>query len=270
MEKTYTEIGIQLANIRIAIRIPRMKKPKLFRNKVKPAKAAESSEGEEGSWRDELLRKYSNIVLKTKSSSSLASSTESGFVEDDAAQWIRDFHTRYNPVTVKPDETQTVLSGQPAHTSTPLNLKIRPMNRLGVTSPPCNPADDIDVSVNNPDMSGVKIYDSLNYSDMNNKSTDLLCEKSANFSDKIYENLEQGIRDLLPPDLLLNNSYEIVSVENKVLGRAHFNPIKKTDYADYRTLERNYKTLEKDYFTLEKKYKTLERVYKPRTLKFSH
>ena len=252
MEKTYTEIGIMFGNLRIAVRIPKMKKPKFFRGKVKRECF------DEGSWRDELMRRYNKVNTKPSSSSSslaTSSSTSSTGLIDDDAQWIRDFHERYNPVhmTAKQPavETETLLSGAPAHTSTPVNLKIRPLNRIGQQSP------------ENPDMTGVKIYEGLNYS---------VLEKSAELSGmKIYENLEDGIRDILGSEHQLNNSYEIVSVDNRVIAKAHFRPrTVEKDYEDYRTLERKYRSMEKDYMKLEREYKTLERVFKPRTLKFAN
>ena len=71
--KTYTEIGIHLHHLTLALRIPEIKlrRPKFWRRKQKISSSSSSS---------------------TSSSSSLTPSSSSS---DD---WIKDFHARYNPL----------------------------------------------------------------------------------------------------------------------------------------------------------------------------
>ena len=192
MEETYTEIGIQINHFRFAVRFPQIRKLRFFRKK----KVDLNESLEDIHSNIDLYPKISKICngrrRKFERSSSLTtSSNKSSEGGDD--HWIKDFHARYNPVLVRAKtevNEDTASYGLPDLTSTPVNLKIRPLNWIR------DGGDDIS-SMN---VSGVKIY----------------------------ENIEDGIREMLgysgagSDDLI--SSYEIVTIDNRVLARAHFRP----------------------------------------------
>ena len=190
MEQTYVEIGIQLQNFRLSVRIPRIKLPfskprQLFRN----AKLG-----------------------RTKKSSSSLATQESSEAEDD---WIKDFHQRYNPVVGQrrgrsrtDDDDQSFLAvftpPATAQTSTPLNLKIRPLNRLDKSSPAAAA-----------DVTGFKIYEDEEFY---GGIADVTIGGGGS-GRKIYEDIEEEIREKLLLDSLNcgDRSYEFVRVEGTVL-----------------------------------------------------
>lgn len=189
MEKMYTEIGIQINHFRFAIRIPKIRKPRLFRIKNVDLNAS----FEDMTSKMDLYQKYSKFLnsrrKKFESSSSLTTSSSKSFEDD---HWIKDFHARYNPVLSREKTANledTTNYGFPDLTSTPVNLKIRPLNRIQ------DGGDESDLNV-----SGVKIY----------------------------ENIEDGIREMLGYSGAgaehLDESYEIMTIDNRVLARAHFRP----------------------------------------------
>ena len=205
MEQTYhtmyTEVGLQIHNFKFALRLPKMRKPKLFR---RSKHKSESSDDEFASLKAELLRKYNRVGAKKVSSTS-TNSINASSEDSEGDDWMRDFHRRYNPLVLKVrtlDEDQTldesVLSGGPPDlTSTPVNLRIRPLNRDINAAGPLEYSPELNPSaavLDSTDMSGVKIY----------------------------ENIDGGDRSLALEDL--NASYEIVTIDKRVLARAHFRP----------------------------------------------
>ena len=191
MEITYTEIGIQINHFRFAVRIPRIRKPRFLRTQKVDLNASviniESN--------IDLYKKYSKMFngrrRKFESSSSLTMASSKSFEGGDD-HWIKDFHARYNPVLARAKtegSEDTAVYGFPDLTSTPVNLKILPLNRIQ------DVGDESHLNV-----SGVKIY----------------------------ENIEDGIREMLGYSGAgsddLNSSYEIVTIDNRVLARAHFRP----------------------------------------------
>ena len=224
----YTEVGIQISGLKLALRLPKMRKPRLFKKRGKDNKSdsgaggggassgvssSSSSEDELSSVRAELLRKYNSIGRRKKlgSAGGSGSSLEESAAEAASDDWMRDFHRRYNPVVLKAaDKTaadqrrrqqlmdESVLSGGgPDLTSTPVNLQIRPLNRVAACRSEPLEVDSPAAASADTDLSGVKIYENIETS---------------------------GGMDMSLAQADLNASYEIVTIDRRVLARAHFRP----------------------------------------------
>lgn len=224
----YTEVGIQISGLKLALRLPKMRKPRLFKKRGKDnksdsgagggassgASSSSSSEDELSSVRAELLRKYNSIGRRKKlgSAGGSGSSLEESAAEAASDDWMRDFHRRYNPVVLKAaDKTaadqrrrqqqlmdESVLSGGgPDLTSTPVNLRIRPLNRVAACRSEPLEVDSPAAASADTDLSGVKIYENIETS---------------------------GGMDMSLAQADLNASYEIVTIDRRVLARAHFRP----------------------------------------------
>merc|ERR1712173_88641 len=189
-------------------------------------------------WKDDMYKKYSTLLLKRKSrgdnnlhhgssstltggskSSSTSSSSSIPSPVDD--NWIKDFHTRYNPIinsraTINTMDTlnETAFSSAPDLTSTPVNLKIRPLNSNNNNGKAVDKKPllmDMSQLSEEENLTGVKIYENISTNFMGNSSSD----------------------DSLAMQEL-NQTYEIVSAtgDNRVLAQLHFRP-RTLDFVDH-------------------------------------
>ena len=193
----YTELGFQFKNFKFALRIPKLRRPKMLRKRRQVVAVNERPVD----WASEIhnryqeeLRRYSK--QKTTSTAASAASTES-------YDWIRDFHSRYNPVAepvVHTAPDATIISNNPERTSTPFSLTIQPLNRMLRQN-----SDVAQTRLDFLDLSGLKIYEDLE-------------ETEEDFLDS-HGSSEQDSSELS------DQSYEIVSVvDHKVIARATFKP----------------------------------------------
>ena len=152
-------------------------------------------------WASEIHNRYQQELQrhsKQKTTSTVASTAST-----DSYDWIRDFHSRYNPVAepvVQTAPDATIISNNPERTSTPFSLTIQPLNRMLRQN-----SDVAQTRLDFLDMSGLKIYEDLE-------------ETEEDFLDS-HGSSEQDSSDLS------DQSYEIVSVvDHKVIARATFKP----------------------------------------------
>jgi hypothetical protein len=203
MEKSYLEVGIVVGHVRLAVRLPRWR----LSNKWRSLAGRRPANGGQNRSLEELYRRYQATWAKKKKSkppgSGAAPTTTTG------TDWVSDFHRRYNPVPARPQtaarssstwkETLDRRHGDgnqssspsrlediltpPDFTSTPVNLRIRPLNcdsrrpfstpaapqspRPRQSRPPKQEHEKRKqeqqswVPVNSFDMSGVKIYENV-------------------------------------------------------------------------------------------------------------
>ena len=198
LPNAYTELGFQFKHFKFALRIPKLRRPKMLRKRRQVVAAVNERPVD---WASEIHNRYQEELRrynkqKTTSTATSAASTES-------YDWIRDFHSRYNPVAepiVHTAPDATIISNNPERTSTPFSLTIQPLNRML--------RQNSDVAKNRLDfldLSGLKIYEDLE-------------ETEEDFLDS-HGSSEQDSSELS------DQSYEIVSVvDHKVIARATFKP----------------------------------------------
>ena len=198
LPNAYTELGFQFKHFKFALRIPKLRRPKMLRKRRQVVAAVNERPVD---WASEIHNRYQEELRrynkqKTTSTAASAASTES-------YDWIRDFHSRYNPVAepvVHTAPDATIISNNPERTSTPFSLTIQPLNRML--------RQNSDVAKNRLDfldLSGLKIYEDLE-------------ETEEDFLDS-HGSSEQDSSELS------DQSYEIVSVvDHKVIARATFKP----------------------------------------------
>ena len=198
LPNAYTELGFQFKHFKFALRIPKLRRPKILRKRRQVVAAVNERPVD---WASEIHNRYQEELRrynkqKTTSTATSAASTES-------YDWIRDFHSRYNPVAepiVHTAPDATIISNNPERTSTPFSLTIQPLNRML--------RQNSDVAKNRLDfldLSGLKIYEDLE-------------ETEEDFLDS-HGSSEQDSSELS------DQSYEIVSVvDHKVIARATFKP----------------------------------------------
>ena len=198
LPNAYTELGFQFKHFKFALRIPKLRCPKILRKRRQVVAAVNERPVD---WASEIHNRYQEELRrynkqKTTSTATSAASTES-------YDWIRDFHSRYNPVAepiVHTAPDATIISNNPERTSTPFSLTIQPLNRML--------RQNSDVAKNRLDfldLSGLKIYEDLE-------------ETEEDFLDS-HGSSEQDSSELS------DQSYEIVSVvDHKVIARATFKP----------------------------------------------
>ena len=198
LPNAYTELGFQFKHFKFALRIPKLRRPKILRKRRQVVAAVNERPVD---WASEIHNRYQEELRrynkqKTTSTATSAASTES-------YDWIRDFHSRYNPVAepiVHTAPDATIISNNPERTSTPFSLTIQPLNRML--------RQNSDVAKNRLDfldLYGLKIYEDLE-------------ETEEDFLDS-HGSSEQDSSELS------DQSYEIVSVvDHKVIARATFKP----------------------------------------------
>jgi hypothetical protein len=202
---SYTELGFQIRHFKFAVRIPKLRRPKLLKKRPVENRV---------DWASEIQKRYREELKRYGRESTTASSGNAATSSSlDSYDWMRDFHSRYNPVVSSVPDASAVspaVSDNPERTSTPLSLTIQPLNRMVRD---CEVARRLDFL----DMSGVKIYENLEEPEQQLFNSHGSSEKSASSSD------------------LSDDSYEIVSVvDHKVIAIAKFKP---------RTLKSNGGTL---------------------------
>ena len=199
LPNAYTELGFQFKHFKFALRIPKLRRPKMLRKRRQVVAAVNERPVD---WASEIHNRYQEELRrynKQKTTSTAASSAAS----TESYDWIRDFHSRYNPVAepvVQTAPDATIISNNPERTSTPFSLTIQPLNRML--------RQNSDVAKNRLDfldLSGLKIYEDLE-------------ETEEDFLDS-HGSSEQDSSELS------DQSYEIVSVvDHKVIARATFKP----------------------------------------------
>ena len=193
---SYTELGFQIKHFKFAVRIPKLRRPKLMRKKR--TEIEEPVPHDKIDWASEIHKRYRDELRRYGRTSTTTSSGGTASTAD-SHDWIRDFHSRYNPVVepvVSSAPDATILSDNPESTSTPLSLSIHPMNRMV--------KEAAKVHLDFLDLSGVKIYDNIEESDVFLDSHGSSEHDSSDLSDQ---------------------SYEIVSVvDHKVIAVASFKP----------------------------------------------
>ena len=194
-DTSYTMLGFQIKNFKFAVRIPKLKKPKLMKKLRKEEAVTEVNRVD---WASDIQRRYQDELRRYGRQASSTSSEPSSL---DSYDWIRDFHSRYNPVLEPPVSSapdaalSPTMSDNPERTSTPLSLRIEPLNRM-VKEGRAQARLDFH------DMSGLKIYEDLEDEMLNSHGSSE--QDSSELSDQ---------------------SYEIVSVvDHRVIARAHFRP----------------------------------------------
>ena len=195
LPNSYTELGFQFKHFKFALRIPKLRRPKMLKKRRQVVAVTENPVD----WASEIHNRYQQEVQrhsKQKTIATVAAST-------DSYDWIRDFHSRYNPVAepvVQTAPDATIISNNPERTSTPFSLTIQPLNRMLRQN-----SDVAQTRLDFLDMSGLKIYEDLE-------------ETEEDFLDS-HGSSEQDSSDLS------DQSYEIVSVvDHKVIARATFKP----------------------------------------------
>ena len=195
LPNSYTELGFQFKHFKFALRIPKLRRPKMLKKRRQVVAVTENPVD----WASEIHNRYQQELQrhsKQKTTSTVAAST-------DSYDWIRDFHSRYNPVAepvVQTAPDATIISNNPERTSTPFSLTIQPLNRMLRQN-----SDVAQTRLDFLDMSGLKIYEDLE-------------ETEEDFLDS-HGSSEQDSSDLS------DQSYEIVSVvDHKVIARATFKP----------------------------------------------
>ena len=187
---SYRELGFQIAHFKFAIRMPKLHRPRILKRR-RTAEVAEPVTSID--WASDIHDRYQQELRRSTTASTATS-----------YDWIRDFHARYNPVVeLKPTHASpldsTIFSDNPESTSTPINLRIQPLNQIvreGARS----------ASLNFFNMSGVKIYENLKDLEESWLDSHGSCEPESSYSS--------------------DQSYEIVSVvDHKVIARAHFKPL---------------------------------------------
>ena len=213
MSSSYTELGFEINQFKFAVKLPKfmLRKPKLLK-KRKSAESPESLDNLNVDWKKEFNKKYADHLFKTEAKRKSKSSSSSSSKSDSdpsfsSEEWIKEFNARYNPLPHSPkedDHEATFYSNIPSRTSTPVNHRIFPLNRLEV------PDRKIRFL---PDVSGVKIYENI---EVTRNSDNIDTEESSDAG---------------------NDSYEVVAVEdNKVIARAHFRPrTLKSSYVNLRS-----------------------------------
>ena len=104
--------------------------------------------------------------------------------------------------TAKDPNATNLSAVQPSHTSTPVNLKIVPMNRI--TTLTRKKLEDF--SDNN--MSGIKIYEDLF------ESTEVTYENAS-----VEKTLVYKVNDIINDTNASKNTYEIMDVNNEVIAK---------------------------------------------------
>ena len=195
LPNSYTELGFQFKHFKFALRIPKLRRPKMLKKRRQVVAVTENPVD----WASEIHNRYQQELQrhsKQKTIATVAAST-------DSYDWIRDFHSRYNPVAepvVQTAPDATIISNNPERTSTPFSLTIQPLNRMLRQN-----SDVAQTRLDFLDMSGLKIYEDLE-------------ETEEDFLDS-HGSSEQDSSDLS------DQSYEIVSVvDHKVIARATFKP----------------------------------------------
>jgi hypothetical protein len=179
MEKSYTEIGVVMGNVRVAVRLPRWRLTRRKPRQLLPPGRPKPEAGLE-----ELYRKYRTLWQSKRKSNTSETASELGKVI--GSDWVKDFHQRYNPIppSCSPTRKETLeetLPG-PGFTSTPVNLRIRPLHSYTsrpMSTPAAGPQQQQQaaqqrrqfsqqqqqqcswVPVNSFDVSGVKIYENV-------------------------------------------------------------------------------------------------------------
>ena len=194
LPNAYTELGFQFKHFKFALRIPKLRRPKMLRKRREVVAVNERPVD----WASEIHNRYQEELRrcnKQKTTSTAAST--------DSYDWIRDFHSRYNPVAepvVQTAPDATIISNNPESTSTPFSLTIQPLNRMMRQN-----SDIAQTRLDFLDLSGLKIYEDLE-------------EAEEDFLDSLGSS-EQDSSELS------DQSYEIVSVvDHKVIARATFKP----------------------------------------------
>ena len=201
LPNSYTELGFQIKHFKFALRIPKLKRPKLLRRRRQQIVAVTEKPVD---WASEIHDRYQEELRRynKQKTTSTAASTESS---TESYDWIRDFHTRYNPVAepvaVQAVPDATIISNNPERTSTPFSLTIQPLNRMLRQNSDVQAQTKLDFL----DMSGLKIYEDLE-------------ESEEDFLDS-HGSSEQDSSELS------DQSYEIVSVvDHRVIAKATFKP----------------------------------------------
>ena len=194
LPNSYTELGFQFKHFKFALRIPKLRRPKMLKKRRQVVAVTENPVD----WASEIHNRYQQELQRHSKQKTVASAAST-----DSYDWIRDFHSRYNPVAepvVQTAPDATIISNNPERTSTPFSLTIQPLNRMLRQN-----SDVAQTRLDFLDMSGLKIYEDLE-------------ETEEDFLDS-HGSSEQDSSDLS------DQSYEIVSVvDHKVIARATFKP----------------------------------------------
>ena len=197
LPNSYTELGFQFKHFKFALRIPKLRRPKMLKKRRQVVAVTENPVD----WASEIHNRYQQELQRHSKQKTIA--TVASTASTDSYDWIRDFHSRYNPVAepvVQTAPDATIISNNPERTSTPFSLTIQPLNRMLRQN-----SDVAQTRLDFLDMSGLKIYEDLE-------------ETEEDFLDS-HGSSEQDSSDLS------DQSYEIVSVvDHKVIARATFKP----------------------------------------------
>jgi hypothetical protein len=169
-----------MGNVRVAVRLPRWRLTRRKPRQLLPPGRPKPEAGLE-----ELYRKYRTLWQSKRKSNASETASELGNVI--GSDWVKDFHQRYNPIppSCSPTRKETLeetLPG-PGFTSTPVNLRIRPLHSYTtrpLSTPAAGPQQQQQaaqqkrqfsqqqqqqqcswVPVNSFDVSGVKIYENV-------------------------------------------------------------------------------------------------------------
>ena len=154
----FTELGFEINNFKFSVKIPklRLKKPKLLRRR-RVESVEFSSPAALTTCSSRFQRKYESYVRSDQHSSV---STDPSFTSD---EWIKEFNARCKsvPKIHKSDDSededhQNFYSNVPSATSTPVNCKIVPLNRLHLDN-----SEEERKSKFLPNISGIKIYETV-------------------------------------------------------------------------------------------------------------
>ena len=193
---SYTELGFQFKHFKFALRIPKLRRPKLLRKRREAVAVNERPVD----WASEIHNRYQEELRRYNKQKT---TTTASAASTDSYDWIRDFHSRYNPVAEPVIQTApdaTIISNNPERTSTPFSLTIQPLNRMLRQN-----SDVAKTRLDFLDLSGLKVYEDLE-------------ETEEDFLDS-HGSSEQDSSELS------DQSYEIVSVvDHKVIARATFKP----------------------------------------------
>ena len=180
-------VGFDIYQFKFAVRIPRIKlrKPKILTKRKSANKSRNSSKSDNvAPCSSKLLRKFDTY------NRSESVSSDPSFNSD---EWIREFNARCKtlptPKILKHTEAAVVTEDQeqrnfyaniPSSTSTPVSCKIVPLNR--------NEVEEGRKTLFLPDLTGVKIYETLELGSDGNEEGDTTTEESDDYEVVTFKN----------------------------------------------------------------------------------
>ena len=178
----FTELGFEINNYRFAVKIPkiRLRKPKLLSRKKSsssnPSERSSNSVEKVTTCSTRFHRRYESYTKSLDQHSQV--STDPSFTSD---EWIKEFNARCKSVPKlqnesEDEEHQNFYANVPSATSTPVNCKIIPLNRLHISDSEEKRTRFL------PDVSGIKIYETVDIGSDGSDNIDTSSDESNSHS----------------------------------------------------------------------------------------